>query len=281
MQRTSIFAATVATLIGCATAAFAQQNARTPPETAITGWQLVGAPVAVAIASGALWLGARNSTLLRDNLLPQIAPRQQPYSLGRWQMAFWFLLIFASFIAIYVTTWRYNGVITSQELWLMGISATSGVAAVAVDVVKDSLADAANRGLKALGFTTYADVERTRAEITQLQAQLPGADPATVALLATQIRNKQLLLTAYEDKIKPFVSEGWYKDITTDANGAALHRVQALAWTLALGVIFVATVIYSIRLREPGMPQFDSSLLLLLGISNAGYVGFKYPEQGQ
>ena len=52
------------------------------------------------------------------------------------------------------------------------------------------------------------------------------------------------------------------EDITTDLNGAALHRMQTLAWTLALGLVFVIGVI-----TEHAMPQFDSSLLILLGIA--------------
>jgi hypothetical protein len=243
---------------------------------AIPPLQLGAAVLVVIVAVGAVWLGARRSTLLKDNLLPQIAPLKQPYSLGRWQMAFWFTLIFTAFIGIYVLTENYH-TITPQALWLMGISAISGVSAVAVDVIKDSPADAASRGLQALGLYTYADVERVRAEIIERHQQLKNNPPPAIAQqLNLEIRDRQLLLTAYENAIRPFASEGWYKDITTDMNGAALHRVQTLAWTLMLGVVFVVGVI-----ADHSMPQFDSSLLILLGISNAGYIGFKYPEPQQ
>jgi len=260
---------------GLATTAFAQQPVA-PPSQAVPPVQLGGAVLVVIAAVTAVWLWSRRTTLLRDNLLPQIAPHQQPYSLGRWQMAFWFTLIFAAFVGIYVLTSNYH-TITPQTLWLMGIAASSGIAAVAVDVIKDTPADAANRGLQALGLNTYADVERTRQEISDREDQLK-ANPATniAQKLNLEIRDRRLLLTAYENAIKSFVSEGWFKDITTDLNGSALHRVQALAWTLALGVVFVVGAI-----TDHVMPQFDPSLLLLLGISNAGYIGFKYPEPQQ
>jgi hypothetical protein len=274
-MRRALFLATTAALAALATTALAQQL---PPSSgqSIPPLQLGGAVLVVIIATGAVWLEARRSTLLKDNLLPQIAPLRQPYSLGRWQMAFWFTLIFTAFIAVYVLTGNYH-TITPQALWLMGISAASGISAVAVDVIKDSPADAANRGLRALGLQTYADVERIRQEIAQREGQLKGNPAPNIAQqLNLEIRDRQLLLVAYENAIEPFVSEGWYKDITTDSNGAALHRVQVLAWTLALGVIFVVGVI-----TDLAMPQFDSALLLLLGISNAGYIGFKYPEPQQ
>jgi hypothetical protein len=247
-----------------------------PAAPAIAPLNLAVAIVPVVIAVGAVWLGGRRSALVKDNLLPQIAPAQQPYSLGRWQMAFWFTLIFVAFIGIYIFNGNYH-TITPQALWLMGISATTGISAIAVDIIKDTPVDAANRGLKALGLQTYADVERTRQEIASREQQLKANPAPNVAQqIGLEIRDRQLLLTAYENAIAPFVSDGWYKDLTTDSNGAALHRVQTLAWTLALGVIFVIGVIAN---RQ--MPQFDSSLLLVLGISSAGYVGFKYPEPTQ
>ncbi|HZS83730.1 MAG TPA: hypothetical protein VFA50_12720 [Stellaceae bacterium] len=276
MRKPFPFAGAVAAMILRAAAACAQGGAESPPP-AISPAPLAGAVVAVLLAFALVWIAARRSTLLKDNLLPQIEPRRQPYSLGRWQMAFWFTLVFAGFVAIWIATGQYNGVVTSQELWLMGISAASGVSAIAVDVVKDSPADAANRGLKALGLDTYADVERVREEIRQRERELAAQPaPESAQRLALEIRDRHLLLAAYENAIRPFVSEGWLKDVTTDLNGAALHRVQSLAWTLLLGIVFVVGVI-----TRHAMPQFDASLLILLGISNAGYVGFKYPEPQQ
>lgn len=261
-----------------ATPAFAQEHVPTVVAAAIPSTpKLVAAIIAVVVAFVVVWFGARNSTLLRDNLLPQIEPRRQPYSLARWQMAIWFSLIFTAFIAIFIMTGQYNDVVRSQELWLMGISATSGVASVAVDVIKDSPADAANRGLQALGITTYSDVLRIKQEIQDRKEQLKASPAANIVQqLTLAIRDRELLLTAYENAIKPFVSEGWYKDVTTDLNGAALHRVQTVMWTLALGVVFAFEVMINHT-----MPQFDTALLLLLGVSNAGYVGFKYPEPQQ
>jgi hypothetical protein len=271
--------------IALASGALAQQATNPPGATKpVDITRLTIAIVVVIVAIVGIWLYGRRTTLLKDNLLPQIAPQRQPYSLGRWQMAFWFVLIFYSFVAIYIARDDFNS-LNPQALWLMGISAASGISAVVVDVIKDSPADAANRGLKALGLQTYEDVERTRAEIAQREALLQAnPPPANAAQLAVEISDRQLLLTAYERAIRRFVSQGWYKDLTTDSNGAALHRVQTLVWTIVLGVVFVATVVANLTTNVATnliMPQFDTSLLLLLGISNAGYIGFKYPEPQQ
>ncbi len=77
----------------------------------------------------------------------------------------------------------------------------------------------------------------------------------------------------YEDHIRPFVSQGWFKDITTDLNGTALHRLQTFCWTIALGVVFLISIY-----RELSMPDLNPTLLTLMGISSAGYIGLKIPE---
>jgi len=255
--------------------------------------------IGLLLVAGVLWLvfaHASRRTTLRDNLLPQIAPRLQTYSLGRCQMAFWFVLIFCSFVFLFLLTWDYN-TITAGALTLMCISGGTALAAVAVDAIKDSPADAINRGLRALGLNSYDDVARMQQEIddrtaalAKSQAQLalllkvnqpsPEQQQQIVQLqqdipkLNTEILGRQGILRTYQDKTRPFLTQGWYKDLTTDLNGTAIHRLQVLCWTLVLGGVFLIGVY-----RDLSMPDFSATLLTLMGISSAGYVGFKYPEK--
>ncbi len=238
-----------------------------------TGLRLGGALLAIAIVVVLVWGHARTRTTLRDNLLPQLPPELQTYSLARWQMAFWFTLIFASFVFLFVLLWDYN-TISTPALALMGISGATALASVAIDAAKDSPADAANRGLKALGLNTYADVLRVRQEIADRQRELVANPPAQRRdQLQLEIQDRNNILRTYEDRTRPFVSQGWFNDITTDINGPCVHRVQVVIWTVALGIVFVIGVY-----RDLAMPEFSSTLLALMGISGAGYVGFKFPE---
>jgi hypothetical protein len=68
-------------------------------------------------------------------------------------------------------------------------------------------------------------------------------------------------------------NEWWWVDILSDANGVSFHRFQMAAWTLVLGVIFVVQVY-----NELAMPQFNGTLLGLLGISAGTFLGVKVPE---
>lgn len=269
-----------------------------PLTNASFGFEVIGLG-RLALALGAalavislVWLHARTRATLRDSLLPQIPAALQTYSLGRWQMAFWFTLIFCAFVYLFVILWDADTV-TTQALYLMGISGSTALAAVAVDVAKDSPADAVNRGLQALGFKTYDDVQQVRQEIIDKQKELAALGPGDAPVpggarharhprspleerrrqLQLEIQDRDNRLRTYSVKIQPFLTQGWFKDITTDINGTAIHRLQVVCWTAILGVVFVIDVYQNLA-----MPPFNEHLLLLMGISSAGYVGFKFPE---
>ena len=72
-------------------------------------------------------------------------------AVGKWRL--WFTLIFCAFVYLFLILWDAD-TITTQALYLMGISSSTALAAVAIDVAKDSPADAVNRGLQALGLKT-------------------------------------------------------------------------------------------------------------------------------
>jgi hypothetical protein len=238
-----------------------------------TRWDLTLATGVIVLVLMLVWGHARNRTTLRDNLLPQLAPSRQPYSLGRSQMAFWFTLIFVAFVVLFLLLQDTN-VLTSQALLLMGISGTTAAAAIAVDVAKTSPADVANCALQALGLNTYEDVQRVQQEILDRQQQLAALPPSPQRTqLQIEINDRTSILRTYDEKTRPFVSQGWFKDVTTDINGPTVHRLQVVFWTAALGAIFL----YSVY-RNLAMPEFNGTLLTLMGISSAGYVGFKIQE---
>jgi hypothetical protein len=72
-------------------------------------------------------------------------------------------------------------------------------------------------------------------------------------------------------------SQGFLRDIMSEMDKVSgkrtfvLQRVQMAAWTLILGVIFLWTTLTSFS-----FPNFDSNLLVLAGIVNGVYLGFKF-----
>lgn len=252
----------------------------------LSAWRLAVAFAVLIAVIVLVWGHARRNATFRDNLLPQLAPERQPYSLARWQMAFWFTLIFSCFFVLLLLLGDFN-TINTQALVLMGLSGGTAAGSVAVDAAKDSPADAVNRGLVALGLISYADVCLMKDEIrareieikalTAAPAQAAGtagvAPSSKVPKLNVEIQDRLNILRVYEDKTDPFESQGWFKDLTTDLNGTALHRLQAFCWTWVLGGVFVVGIY-----RDLAMPEFSLTLLALMGISSAGYVGMKIQE---
>jgi hypothetical protein len=237
---------------------------------------LVAGAVAVLLVMAAVWAGATKTNILKDALLPQLAPEEQTYSLGRSQMAFWFTLIFAAFVFLFFMLWDYN-TLTTQSLVLMGLSGATSIFSVAVDAAKDTPIGAANETLRAIGLRTYDDVLRLDQEIAERQAGLkntPSTDADTILKLRTEISDRLNKKRSWRELTRPFVSQGWYRDLTTDNNGPALHRLQMFVWTLAIGVLFIVEVYRSLAL-----PEFSATLLALMGITSASYIGFKYPEK--
>lgn len=178
------------------------------------------------------------------------------YSLGKSQMAFWGLLVVLAFVGV----WVVNGTmeqIPDQILMLLGISGGTGLSAVIISESKN-----------ATKLQQISALQTEQKEITNKQAG-GTATPKELARLGL-----------IPDEIKtlndsPTESTGSYwKDICNDGNGLSFHRLQVVIWTLVLGTIFVVSVV-----QLMSMPEFAGSLLILMGVSNVTYLGFKIPEK--
>ena len=68
-------------------------------------------------------------------------------------------------------------------------------------------------------------------------------------------------------------SSGWWQDVVSNEEGViALDRLQIVVWTLVLGGIFLTSVLWDLT-----MPEFNATLLALMGISSGTYIGFQLP----
>jgi hypothetical protein len=217
----------------------------------------------------ALWILAWRTTLLRYTVgADPNAPQTAPFSLGLCQMAFWFFLAIAAYVYICASTLQIH-IPMGSVLGLLGISATTGLAASAVDTRKTSTANKQKNDL-----LVEQDVLKDR--IADLQSATPAPGSASEKeLLDKKSRVATVNASIAKLPAAPNVSksEGPLKDILNDGDGISFHRFQIAVWTLVLGGVFVWGVY-----RNMSMPEFDASLLTLMGISSGTYVGFKFPE---
>lgn len=232
-------------------------------------------------------IAAMKTNILRDTIPPQ-PPKgdMRPYSLARFQMAWWFLIIVGSFVFIFAVTQEWR-TINDEALILMGIGTGTALGATMIEVVKQNNADST------IGELEKAKAEADAAVVAQqdLIAALPQSVPPT-ALELQAIGDAKVVLagkvaaaTTAADKLTSAknnlaaslsapVSQGFLRDVLTDADGASVHRFQMLGWTFVLGIIYLYGVWKSLAL-----PEFSATLNVLLGISAGTYLGFKLPEK--
>lgn len=171
-----------------------------------TTWLWLALLIACAVI---LFVCAAYTNMLRETT--NVAGARGPYRLARTQMAWWFFLIVASYVFIWLVTGDRDTIAPSL-LGLMGISAATALAANAI---------------------TPRDGEKNR------------------------------------------VTRGWWRDLVNDDRGVvALDRLQIVVWTLVLSGIFLTSVVWDLT-----MPDFNATLLALMGISSGTYLGFQLPQR--
>jgi len=250
-------------------------------------WLFFAALGWLALIAGLIHL-ARTTAILRDSPAPisppegnpvpkaaapgaTVTPRTErrsrlelrPYSMARTQMAFWFVLVTTAYLAIWMITGDAYGVITTQALFLIGLSAGTALAAGMVESSgRKEQADRAET-VEALNvrWRTLAAAKFTRA---------PGIDPVAIDAEMQRVEAERAAVAPDAPR-----SKGFFHDILTEKDEPALHRYQHFVWTLIIGTVFVVGAYQTLAL-----PELDSTMLLLMGISAATYVGFK-PREGQ
>jgi hypothetical protein len=172
---------------------------------------------------------------------------QQFYSLARTQMAFWFFIVIAAYLYIWVITGDRD-TLTSGALALIGISAATGLGAVVAGSNPPSSAQAN----------------------TQWDALAKERDQLVADLEKQKDTDKEARLTKVKEDLAKLGSQGWLLDLLSEETGVSFHRFQMVVWTLVLGIVFVVAVY-----QDLAMPDFSTTLLGLVGISGGTYVGGK------
>lgn len=205
------------------------------------------APTVVSLLSILLLLAlfivlARRTDIIRDSGPALGTGKRRPYNLGKTQMAFWFFLIFSAYVVLWVITGDLD-TITTSLLGLMGISAGTAVSDALIESGKKSAA-------------------------TQ------QAENAATAVAASAAAAGQTAVVQVTSDGSTASSAGFLQDVLQDSHGYSFHRFQIFAWTIVLGIVFIAAVY-----EHLSMPEFSGTMLGLMGISAGTYLGFRIPEE--
>jgi hypothetical protein len=97
---------------------------------------------------------------------------------------------------------------------------------------------------------------------------------AAKGITAGYVQTGKVAKTGVPANPTPATTGGIFQD---DSGGPELARIQLMAFTIIGIGIFLATVFHQIAIGDikDGLPNIDSSLLVLMGISQGGYLGKK------
>lgn len=234
-------------------------------------WFIVGV-LLLALAMGSFILLVFRGGLIRESALPIRDDGLPPVSLGRCQMAFWFFLVITGFFFLWLVTGRGDlDTINPTVLTLTGISAATALGAAFITSNTADPKAAANPSSKnLLGKIREAkEAERTAKASGDQQAEQDAREK--LGALRKELKDWRRIH-----------SNQWILDLLSEENDMSkpqimsFHRFQIIVWTLVLGVVFCSEV-----LTKLAMPTFDTTLLVLMGISSGTYLGFKFPAAVQ
>jgi len=209
---------------------------------------------------------ARTTNLIRGDASETDDGLLRPYNLGRAQMAFWFLLVYISYVVIWLITGALD-TITSSLLALMGISAGTALGEAMIN------ADASDTRADRI-ITLTAQKQAIDQGLAELQSQPSGGDPQRLEDARTRQFQISQQLAKSTASGPPARSRGFIRDILSGGADYSLSRFQMGVWTIVLGIMFLSSVYNSLT-----MPDFSATLLGLMGISSGTYIGFKFPEK--
>jgi hypothetical protein len=233
---------------------------------AYTRWVVVG----LVVLFVSLVLLGWKSGMLRDNPSGTKYRRavELPLSLGRVQMAWWFFLV----VAAYLYIWMITGISytpTGSVLALLGISSATAIAGAIVD-----------RGKFANAEDKRTDLNIQQAVLTQRIDEINATNPPAGSDLAKDVAVKTERLIEVNARLAgttPLTAgrhHGLWVDLLCDGDGVSFHRFQIVVWSVVLGIVFSQAVFCQLA-----MPDFDPALLGLMGLSSGTYVSFKFPEK--
>lgn len=248
----------------------------------------VGSLLLLIVMVLAFWkFGGKN--MLRDSGPPKAEPGKRPYSLAKVQVAWWFFLVVGCFLLIYLITGEFT--MTEQALVLIGIGTGTALGSAMIDNGKRSSADSELATLEPQEARLIAEIAQLNDDKTALEKAVAAnpepTDPKKQESLkadkesldgkkidlAEKKKKLAKIADAREGLTKP-ISDGFWNDLVTDASGPSFHRFQMIAWTVILGILFLAGVY-----KNLSMPEFSGTMLALMGISAGTYLGFKIPEK--
>lgn len=238
-------------------------------QIASPSWTYIAIAIYLLVLATLLIL-ANQTDLVRDTGGCRRSDGLRPFSLARAQMAFWFLVIIWASLFLWLATGTWH-ILNDTCLWLIGIGSGTALGSAIISEADVSAAKSDKNPLGRKRRENLAGFQQRLDEEINDTNQAMNAAATTEARSVFQARYDALL--AQKADLARMPNRGWKRlmnDWLTDGDVYSFHRYQMLAWTLVLGLFFIAKV-----WSKWELPTFDGTTLALLGITSGTYLGFK------
>lgn len=208
-----------------------------------------------------------------NKIIANFDSNKLPYSLGTTQIVLWFLIIISAYLYLFLLT-ENTPSLNTTVLTLLGISTATALG--------NSFMNTNNQLTISNTINEYLLKKETfEGKIEILTEHLKTVtDPVLIESKKVELIENKTKLKILEgeiqdlaDNLKSQPRKSFLIDLVSDSSGISFARFQIAAWTLVLGVIFVFKVWYTMN-----MPEFEVTLLTLMGISSGTFLTFKFPE---
>ncbi len=234
----------------------------------------------LALAAGMALLG------LQSNMLRALQSRRRPngkhqLSLSHVQLAIWFIVVFGSYIYLWVITGDLDTLSTSG-LYFVGIAIVTTMGSTAIQGMSTADKEVAAYNnmlaprLEMDRVTIVSLVDQAEAAARQRWEELRQSGLSSAEQLNHDAFRNWDDLRRQKDYLATPLIYRWLVDLLSENGEVTLHRFQMLAWTLGLAFIFCVRVFSDLT-----MPTFPGEVLGLMGISAGTYLGFRVPEAGK
>jgi hypothetical protein len=220
-------------------------------------WAIIKILLIISVTALCVWL-AITTDIFREGESREPVRGRRKVSLAKMQLGFWFLLIFDSFLGIWVATGEAN-TLNPSVLALLGISAGT------------ALGDLLISQTKSVKPNSPVTAEANPAQA----AEVPSAHVPAFPDAAPDPPSPQPAAAISSQTISRGIN-GFLYELLSDDHGVSFHRLQMLAWTIVLGLVFLSDVYYDLTI-----PELNSNLLALMGLSSGTYLSFRVPEARQ
>ncbi|MFK7786912.1 MAG: hypothetical protein AB8B56_17455 [Crocinitomicaceae bacterium] len=225
-----------------------------------TAYQIISIGLAVITFGVILYVGLKTD-VLRESI-PNVQIKDRMFSLGRFQLWIWTLIICPAFILYWGYSTGHTIDLNTTAVILLGLPA--GVAVTSNVISSSQSGDLSQEDHKQAQVAAQQKKVNSEMHVQAVADVVAGNAPAVAPEAQNTPAPPPTVLKMHQ------VSKSFFIDLISDDHGQlSLGRLQQLIFTVAFLVIYISTF-FSADMGT--LPVFEAQVFALMGISSGTYL---------